>query len=688
MHGLSKHFDPSVQIVRRKSISSTSPSLSEIRAQAGGYPAKRKPGRKSRAEHLKLRRERIKLHQTTFAEDVVQWEPHPDLADNPGAIFAAQVAQWIESYVRIRPKRGAVTPMRLNAIQEILMQFVAWRWAHGLPAKAITPKARQLGSSTFWEALLYALAELIPGYQTAIVAHHEDGIEQLFGKIQTIKNNLHKTSWGPSKLTSDQNGLYRWDTESALFTGVIRTGDALGRGGSPSAIHFSEVASFSDKGFLPEPAITALLNAMAESPWGVEIYESTAKGKDKTFFARCESARNPQAQSDLTLIFLPWYLDPGYRMQWEDYRRRLVFSGKDDPGSAYAISEEEQQLRDRINTLRPSKTERGWQHQHLIDEEQFIWRRWAIANKCNNSADAFRREYPSFYEECFTASMDAAFSEDTIQHYRNASALPLVRGDIRLSGMGKATKVQIVPNPTGCVRIWDHPMAHIPYVLGADIGGSLARSDPHCAYVMNKLTLKIVAQIHGHMEWDEYAQALLALGTYYNFAYAVVENNYNPAVANYLHQRSYKNLHYYYVQDKIEALMGQVPGYSTNKKTRAVWVSRIRTFCRTLQLVNPDPDFPPEMETFVWVPNTTTQAPEMEGTYRAIGGNHDDRIVAAALCLTQVDRLSEEEENLRLAQQAEDPPPVDPGVPPPSMVVEMFRDRVLNKGKKPLKIFS
>lgn len=647
-----------MQIIRRKP-KTTAPTKTPEHGSKG-YPAKRK-GSKSRVV--------VKAPKTP--DDIVQWEPCPGFNCEPAAVFAAEVASWIESFVHIRPKRGPVVQLRLNRIQLILMQFVAWRWVNDLPAKVITPKARQLGSSTFWEAMLYAMAELVPGYQSMIVAQDDKGLTQLWGKVETIKHNMHKTSWGDSKLVNDQGGLLKWNTEAAIFSGLIKTGDALGRGGTPTAVHFSEVASFSDMGKDPEPAIAAILACLAESTYSLEIYESTAKGKDKTFFGRCEAARDIHGASELTLIFLPWYLDPDYSMSWARYRRGLLGAGKEDPGETFEASEEERGLREKVATLRPTASQKAWQHPAELSDDQLIWRRWYLANKCKNDINIFRREFPSFYEECFTASMESGFAEATIEHYRKSSKEPFFRGFIVPVDSGR--KRGISDDPLGPVRIWELPQKNAHYILGADVGGSLVRSDPHCAYVMDKFNCKIVASIHGHMEWDAYAKCLYDLATYYNNAYAVIENNYQPAVANYLHQRNYPNLYYYYVQSQVDALQGRNPGFSTNKKTRSEWVARVRTFCRTLVLVNPDPDFPAEMETFIWVPNTTSKDPDMEGTFRAVGGNNDDRIVAAALCLTQIDRQAEEEPLPEPEQDPEDPEQK------PCLVYEMFRDRLVNK---------
>src|SRR5690606_24571610 len=71
----------------------------------------------------------------------------------------------------------------------------------------------------------------------------------------------------------------------------------------------------------------------------------------------------------------------------------------------------------------------------------------------------------------------------------------------------------------------------------------------------------------------------------------------------------------------------------TNKKTRPAILKVLAHACRARMLVNPDSHFWEEMENMVWVPRSTSENPDREGEYRAVGANHDDRILAAAIAI-------------------------------------------------------
>ena len=543
----------------------------------------------------------------------------------------AKIANWIERFAKIRTKEGKLTGFRCNDIQEILLQYVAWCWENGIMVRVVTPKSRQLGSSTFWELLEYGMCELIPGYQAAIVAHDDNGAAELFGKVETVKRGLKNTEWKDSALVNDQGGYLKWATESALWSATIKTGDGLGKGGTLSGIHFSEVANFSDKRLDAGKAISAIVNSMAKTPMCMEIYESTAKGKDPIFYKLCEDARDPNSGVAMQLIFLPWFLDRGYSMTWGDYRREATLNGKTDPGEKFERTDEETQLCERLSTTVIGPTEQLYRYRVDLTDDQLVWRRWAIANKCRNDIDTFYQYYPSFYEECFTASSSSAFDADTIEWARRVSRPHIARGDVVKS----VPKNLFIPNVMGKLRIWSEPQQGSDYVIGADPGGTTKKSDPSALYVVHRVTLEQVAALHGHPEWDHFADDIVDIGYYYNTATLVVENNHNPAVVSRIFRKNYPRLYCYFVEAKHDALYGKTPGFNTNKKTRPEMINVLRPLFREKKVLVNDPEFWKEMSTFVWTPRAAAANPEMDGDYRAVGANHDDRIMALAIALTQ-----------------------------------------------------
>lgn len=554
------------------------------------------------------------------------WTIAPGIEPTKGLKRAALVFEWMERYLVVRLKDvedRAVAPLRLNTVQQILAHYVADCWHRGLPVKCMVPKARQMGISTFWQALGFALCELQPGYHVGLVAHDEEGAREIFSKVRTFLRNLE---W-ETDLTKDQAYSVEWGHESGVRAGTIKSGDALFKGPTLSMLHWSEAANFNDRGNDADGAVASAKGAVyQQSPLYIEVFESTAKGKDAFYWARCEQARDPSSGSDFTLVFLPWFLQKEYALSWTKYRQMFLDRGKDDPGEEFKPTAEELNLREQIANVVVRPHEIYFRYRHDLTDEQLIWRRYTMANVCASKPDLFKRYFPATYEEAFIASASCMFDPATIAWYRQRAHEALATGNVLPAGPQTVFESTI----RGKVRVWEMPIPGNSYVIGADIGGELKKSDPSCAYVVDKERLKVVAILHGHFEWDHYADHLYELGKFFNYARIVVESNFNPAVAKHLHRREYPNLYYYF--DDVAGGKGRVPGFNTNIKTRPEMLARLDMVCRRQQFENPDPVFPNEMETFVWVPKQNNSD---DGVYKAVGANNDDRIIAAALALVE-----------------------------------------------------
>ena len=522
----------------------------------------------------------------------------------------------------------------MNTIQVLLAQYVAWCWHHGTPVKVALPKSRQLGSSTFWQLLFFALCELKAGYRVAVVAHDDEGAAEVFSRSRTCLRQLRaRGEWPEPTLVSDQGGHMLWESESSMRIGTIKTGDALGKGGSPSAIHFSESANFSDKGINAKRAVNAIVNARADNRWTIEVHESTAKGKDPFYYPLCMDAMDPLSGSDYQLIFLPWFLEKGYSKTWEEYRADLVLKGKQDPGEAFVPQKDEAALREMLSRVEVAPGEGLYRHRVDLTDEQLVWRRWAIVNKCGGNLEEFQCYYPATVEEAFTTTANSMFEAETVSWYREHAQPP------RLTAFLEETTIHVpalVPGKNGPLSIWKDPRPGVEYVVGADPGGEKQGSDPCVAVVMVRDTIEVVAVLAGHFEWDAFSDQLYMLGVFYNHAHLVVENNHLPSVVVQLHRQSYPNLCYHTDPDK-PARPGADPGFNTNRKTRKPLIAKLRRATREKLLTNPDPEFYREMETFVWIPKAGSDNPDREGMFRATGRNHDDRIMAAGLALVVCD---------------------------------------------------
>ena len=537
--------------------------------------------------------------------------------------------EWIENELKIRAKRkklvlvdgkkvmSQIVPLHFNATQMILAQAMAHAWYEGRPHKVLTPKARQLGSSTWWQAVMFAMATLAGGYHIATVAHTEDGVDDVFSKTKTFQKYVSN----PRDLETDKEGRMSWDNESTHGTFTVKSGDALLKGPSPSAMHLTECANFPDKNVDADEAISSALNAVGDSPDAIVCYESTANGQDIFFYKECERARDPKGGTENRVIFLPWHLDPEYSMSWKEYCARL--KGKEVPAK-FERTDVEHALALKLSKIKVTKANGWWTYRTILTDEQLIWRRFKISNDCFDKPSYFSRYYPSTYDEAFTSTVTSLFSADTLKYYLDRAVPCKVRGEV----VAVDESYEWKKHPEGFVQVWHHPVPGREYVIGADVGGIRENSDPSAAYVIDTHSLQVMASVHGHMEYDHYADKLCAVGYYYNRALLAIENNYQPACAKTAMKNDYPKLYHYNDALSLSKSVVGRPGFNTNRLTKPELVAAIQTATRDRVFDSRCVGLAREMVTFVQVIKAGGQE-----TYRATGMNHDDRIMGAAIAL-------------------------------------------------------
>lgn len=532
---------------------------------------------------------------------------------------------WMETHLRITNKQGDLVPFTFNAAQMRLAETVAACWHQEIPVKLLVPKGRQMGISTWVEALCTAIAVLSAAagraFRAALVAHDDVSAATVFTITRTFVRHLPPAY--DYSLLHRNSAEFTWEAGPSIKVYSIKTGDAIAKGNRLNFIHYTEAANYADKGLDAHAAYEAIQGSLAKDKEAIVIIESTSKGRDPFFHAMVDDCVN--GRNDFKLVFLPWFLDPGYRMDWQTYRSWVMANpANPDPGSGFCYTEQETAMQARLRFPVPPGQE-TYRYQRELDPEQWIWRRAVIRNDFGGREENFARYYPLTYEEAFSATETGAFSPDDVAHYAHHASNPDQRGNLYLRGHAEPNRCEVVwePSPTGLVKVWDPPSQDAEdYLVAADVGGG--RGQDFCAaYVFRCSDLTMVAAIHAQLEWEIYAEALYALARHYNNAVLAIENNAHPSVAQWCHKNNYPRLYYYYEEDRLRPGQPNLPGFNMNKKTRVGVIDAITQAVRSRLLRIPDPGFANEMASFVW--NEAMQR------YEAAWGKHDDRIVAAGI---------------------------------------------------------
>ena len=183
-------------------------------------------------------------------------------------------------------------------------------------------------------------------------------------------------------------------------------------------------------------------------------------------------------------------------------------------------------------------------------------------------------QYPANEHEAFTLTNRVFFDPDDLNWYARFRRSELVRrGDFELVE-GKLTTARFVVRPKGLISVFRLPDHEREYAIGADVATGRGR-DYSAAYVVDLATMELVAEFHGRVDADVYAEQLHYLGRWYGSALIAVETagGYGEAVIIALRdgraaRRPYSRLYRHVMSSRPDLTEAKPYGFPTNSKTR------------------------------------------------------------------------------------------------------------------------
>lgn len=505
---------------------------------------------------------------------------------------------YIERFLKIRTKEGAVVPLVLNRPQERLYNAIQKQWRAGKPVRIIILKARQMGFSTLTEAIIFFLTVTAKYVESMIVAHKDEATANLFRMSKRFYDELPPALRPMQRASNAQELLFdrpaKYKGEAQGLGSRIRCatagGSGVGRSYTLKCLHLSEFAFWpGDK----RETFSGLVQAVPDRPGTVIIIESTANGYDE-FKKMWDDA--VQAERDgtdgFTPIFFAWF-------EMEEYRRAPL------PG--FRRTPEEQELAETFG----------------LDDEQLAWRRWCISVNCGGDVNLFHQEYPSTPDEAFIATGRCAFDKAALVLRREKVRTDKwERGAFRVQkGIdGKILDWEWKPDERGPLRIRKHPEEGVPYVLGGDTAGT--GSDFFAAHVIDNRTGEQIAVLHHQFGERMFAEQVYCLGMYYNEALVGIEVNYSTYPEMVLEELGYPNL---YVRQRLDNYTGKLMdafGFETTTTTRPAIIDGLKDVAQSALETITDYDTLGEMLTFVYDEKWKAQAEE---------GEHDDLVLSLAI---------------------------------------------------------
>ena len=322
-------------------------------------------------------------------------------------------------YCHIRDWKGELRLFDPNIAQRIKIRLYAEQEERGLAVLLLALKARQLGSSTLAEAVIWHKVTFQPRTYAIVGSNDPAKSSDMFDMVERMWE--HMPWWLKPARTAYSTGTFvefgGIDSLVSIQHGTQKSG--IGRGATPNAGHLSEIADYDN----PEDLIDAsLMRAMHEHPGMYLELESTAKGRGNWWHQTWEEnvAAGPGAK--LLPTFLPWYVGSDIYPTEAWLRRRPIPRDWRPADSTLAHAAAAADYVSQSPLLQNALGE-GWRlppHQQWFYEVE----RAAMARK--GQLGLFLREMCATPEEAFASVSEQIFSIELLDTHRGRLRAPML----------------------------------------------------------------------------------------------------------------------------------------------------------------------------------------------------------------------------------------------------------------------
>lgn len=276
-------------------------------------------------------------------------------------------------------ENGVQIQFKLNWCQKYLLGAM-WFWT-------LILKARQIGSTTFW--CIFALDTCLfrPNTHAATIANRKETATRIFDdKVRYAYEHL------PAYVHEMVKAKTESKTELKFSNGSHYYVDVNPRGGTLQILHITEFGDLCAK--RPDRANDLVSGAFPTiHSDALVVIESNAEGREGLFYDFCDKAMKLQkqkaelTQKDWKFFFFPWWQEPSYRM----------------PAEGIVIYQAENDYFERIEA------------KHEVPSLDMEQKAWYVKTLRTLAEDRMKRQYPSYAEEAFEASIEGAYYASQFQ---------------------------------------------------------------------------------------------------------------------------------------------------------------------------------------------------------------------------------------------------------------------------------
>ncbi|HSZ61033.1 MAG TPA: hypothetical protein VK828_04515 [Terriglobales bacterium] len=305
------------------------------------------------------------------------WRPDGESIEPENLLDGKARDEFIQSHLKIRPKRAAQGLLVLNRAQR--------EYSKQCTNQNVVLKARQVGITTYIAARFFTQTISQPGILSMQVTQDRESAEDIFRIVRRFWENLPEGMRKGYLRTSHRNArqlvFQGLDSEYCLASAA----ENAGRGRTIQNLHCSEVSRWGRNG---DEALVSLRAAVV--PGGQIVLESTPNGAGGLFYEEWQRADDTGYRRH----FFPWWYDEAYALE---------------VGSSFALTEEEE----------------GLKKLHGLSSEQIAWRRKQWASLRGLAVQEFAEDPVS----CFRASGECVFDVESVEKALRESCAPLEMRD-------------------------------------------------------------------------------------------------------------------------------------------------------------------------------------------------------------------------------------------------------------------
>lgn len=400
----------------------------------------------------------------------------------------SRAVRFMEQFnIRSRGKNRPV-PFRLNKSQENITEKFKEHTRRGKRLYAIFCKARRVGVTTYIRALTQCAMLEKPHSEAIIMAQLKSVAAAIYNESLKLAKQL---PLGPGGMKHTQTLLEFPRIPSSLVWNTANSVKGT-RGLAYTHLHATEAAYYEDA-----EVFTAVLNTLSDDPENMAFIETTPNGTEGPGAAYHELWEASVAgETEFLPIFLPWWEDPDYVMP--------VAGARGAPRDDY----EKYLMRDL-----------------KLPPERIAFFRYALANRCQNKLDKWRKEYPGTAEEAFEVTGVPVFDFEDNTAVQKQQQPPVDRVELKISRGRNALRAHAERHVHARFVLYEKPVPNCHYFMGATVGaGGGDEDDTLAAVVWNGETGKLAARFCDVLHPATASEAMTAMGIFYNRAMVCISD--------------------------------------------------------------------------------------------------------------------------------------------------------------------